>query len=78
MFRSLATIAAILFASAAFAGGKPFPPRDQIDAAKQLVAETFSKEFSESDKAPAVKAMLDTAAKTEGDDPAKALGCHHA
>ena len=58
MFRSLATIALVLIGSAAFAGGKPFPPREQIDAAKQLVAETFSKELSQSDKAPAVKAML--------------------
>lgn len=68
----LAFVVAVLTASTALAGGKPFPAKEQIDASKQLIAETFRKELAEPDKVPAVKAMLETAAKTEGDDSAQA------
>lgn len=65
-------LAALALASTALAGGKPLPPSKALDAAKRLVAETYKKELSAADKAPAVKAMLELAAQTEGDDPAQA------
>ncbi|HUY89410.1 MAG TPA: SUMF1/EgtB/PvdO family nonheme iron enzyme [Pirellulales bacterium] len=72
MRTALAFVVAVLFSSAAFAAGKPLPPKKALDAAKQLVAETFAKELAESDKTGAVKAMLEAAESTTGDDPAKA------
>ena len=61
-----------LLAAGAAEAARPLPPAEKIEAAKRLVADTFRKELSADDKAPAVKAMLETAGKTEGDDPAQA------
>lgn len=68
----LAFIVAVLTVSTALAGGKPLPKQPAIDSAKQLIADAYRKELSAADKAPAVKAMLETAATTDGDDPAQA------
>ena len=65
-------LSGVFIATTAFAGERPLPPKTAIDSAKRLVAETFRKELSESDKTLAVKAMLETAAKTEGDYAAQA------
>ncbi|HUY87377.1 MAG TPA: SUMF1/EgtB/PvdO family nonheme iron enzyme [Pirellulales bacterium] len=56
----------------AAAADRALPPAAKIEAAKKLVAETFAKELSQSDKAPAVKAMLELAEKTTGDAPSQA------
>lgn len=68
----LAFIVAISVSVPCLAAGKPLPPKDALDAAKRLVAETYRKELAAADKTPAVKAMLELAAQTEGDDPAQA------
>ncbi|HVW38860.1 MAG TPA: SUMF1/EgtB/PvdO family nonheme iron enzyme [Pirellulales bacterium] len=72
MRTAFAFVVAVLLSSTASAAGKPLPPKKSLDAAKQLVAETFAKELSEPDKTGAVKAMLEAAESTTGDDPAKA------
>ena len=61
-----------LMAAGAAEAARPLPPAEKVEAAKRLVADTFRKELSADDKTPAVKALLETAAKTEGDDPAQA------
>lgn len=55
-----------LLALRAQAAGKPLPAKADLETAKQLVTETFAKELSESDKTPAIKAMLELAEKTAG------------
>ncbi|HVW36000.1 MAG TPA: SUMF1/EgtB/PvdO family nonheme iron enzyme, partial [Pirellulales bacterium] len=60
------------FASAAGAADRALPPADKLEAAKRLVVDTFRKELSETDKIPAVKAMLEAAESTTNDPPAKA------
>ena len=72
MRTALAFVLAVSFSTPIFAAGKPLPAKQAIDAAKQLVADTFAKELAEPDKTPAVKAMLEAAESTTGDDPAKA------
>lgn len=52
--------------SGAQAAGKPLPPKEAIDSAKRLVAETFSAELSGADKKPAIKAMLEAASESTG------------
>lgn len=68
----LAFVVAVSASVPCQAAGKPLPPKDALDAAKQLVAETYRKELSAADKSPAIKAMLDLAGQTEGDAPAQA------
>ncbi|HUY87221.1 MAG TPA: SUMF1/EgtB/PvdO family nonheme iron enzyme [Pirellulales bacterium] len=69
---SFAFVLALAFCTSAQAGERKLPSKAAIEAAKRLVAETFAKELSESDKAPAVKAMLELAEKTTGDAPSQA------
>lgn len=61
-----------LFVADAAQAARPLPPSEKVQAAKRLVAETFAKELSQADKAPAVKAMLELADKTSGDAPSQA------
>ena len=76
MLRSLAfaAIIAVVVACPAvcFAGAKPMPPAAALESAKRLIIDTFSKELSAADKVPAIKAMLEAAQSTTGDDPAQA------
>ena len=52
---------------------KPVPPANSVEAAKRLVVDTFRKELSASDKVPAIRAMLETAAKAKSDDAARLI-----
>ncbi len=79
MFRSFASVlrasaALVLFLSlsGACAAAKPLPPESELNSAKKLVIDTFRAELSAADKVPAIQSMLETAAKTEGDDAGQA------
>ncbi|HEV7224610.1 MAG TPA: hypothetical protein VGN42_18010, partial [Pirellulales bacterium] len=75
MLRSLAfaaIVAAVACPAVCSAGPKPMPSAAALESAKRLIIDTFSKELSAADKAPAIKAMLEAAQSTTGDDPAQA------
>lgn len=73
MLRVLTFVFAISAVVPCHAGGKPLPAETSLNAAKKLIIDTFRKELSASDKTPAVKAMLETAEKTERDAEKAAL-----
>ena len=73
MLRVLTFVFAASLAIPCHAGGKPLPAGAALNAAKKLIIDTFRKELSDSDKTPAVKAMLETADKTERDAEKAAL-----
>ena len=71
LFAAVLNVAALAVPARA-ADRKPVPPANSLEAAKRLVVDTFRKELSASDKVPAIRAMLETAAKTKSDDAAQA------
>ena len=73
MSHVLAFIFAFFAAVPCLAGSKPMPSEAALKAAQKLVIDTFRDELSASDKKPAVKAMLETAEKTERDAEKAAL-----
>lgn len=72
MYRFLVFVFAFSLALPCLAGSKPMPSEKALEASKRLIIDAFRKELSAQDKGPAIRAMIETADDTHGDDAGQA------